>query len=70
MLKAALTYIVVENSGMLGERDVKTFPSYPAAAGWMERWYTEEERDASSPACLHPDICAEQPDGSRSYEVH
>ena len=65
-----LTYIVVENSGMLGERDVKSFRSYPDAASWMERWYTKGERDTSSPACLHPDICAVGPDGTRSYEVH
>lgn len=64
-----LSYIVVENSGRVGECDVGRFPTYHSAARWMERTYTAAERDPASRNCLHPAICVEEPNGKRSFEV-
>lgn len=61
-------YIVVENSGMVGERDMVVTRDYRAAVEWLEKAYTAEERDRFSPNCLFPDICVEV-DGERSYEL-
>lgn len=61
-------YIVVENAGMLGEQDVGRFGTYWAAHAWMDRAYSDAERDRSHPNCLFPDICVEA-DGVRSYDI-
>ncbi len=61
-------YIVVENSGMVGEQDVAKFPCRSAAFSYVERVYTDRERDRTSPFCLYPDVCLEE-DGMRTYEI-
>ncbi|SCW61478.1 hypothetical protein SAMN02927924_01668 [Sphingobium faniae] len=63
-----IKYIVVEKSGMVGEHDVGTFGTYSAALNWMERNYSESERDHTHRNCLFPDVCVEV-DGERSYDV-
>lgn len=69
MTASKLTYIVVENSGMVGEADVARFPTYWSARRWMERTYSENERDKDHPYYLSPAICVEEPNGTRSYEL-
>jgi hypothetical protein len=61
-------YIVVENSGMVGEVDVAKFDSIGAASRWIAKTYSKQERDTMSPNCLHPEICVEIA-GERSYEL-
>lgn len=61
-------YIVVENAGMVGEQDVGKFGTPWAAKAWIERTYSAQERDRSSPNCLHPEVCVEE-NGMRSYEL-
>ena len=61
-------YIVVENSGMVGEQDVASFSTHSAARGWIERTYSAKERDRESPYCLYPDVCLEE-DGMRRYDI-
>jgi hypothetical protein len=68
MSAAVRKYIVVENSGMVGERDMVVTNDYRSAVNWLERAYSEDERDYTSPNCLFPDICVEI-DGERSYEL-
>ncbi len=67
-VKTKPAYIVVENSGMVGEQDVGKFGTRSAAFAYIERAYTAAERDKDSPRCLFPDVCLEQ-DGSRTYEI-
>lgn len=57
-------YIVVENAGYEGEQDVHTAKTYRAAVNWLRKTYDEEDREK-----LHPDVCLERPDGSRTYEL-
>lgn len=61
-------FIVVENSGMVGERDIANFSTLAAAWAYIERVYTDAERDQFSPKCLFPDVCFEQ-DGERTYVI-
>ncbi|QCB42205.1 hypothetical protein E5673_08145 [Sphingomonas sp. PAMC26645] len=61
-------YIIVENSGMVGEKDVAKFGTQNAAWAWLNRTYSDVERDHESPHCLFPDVCLEQ-DGSRTYDI-
>ncbi len=61
-------YIVVENSGMIGEQDVGKFGTQAAALAYIDRAYSAAERDKDSPRCLFPDVCLEQ-DGSRTYDI-
>ncbi len=61
-------YIAVENSGMVGEQDVGTFGTQAAAWAWINRYYSDEERDHSSPKCLFPDVAYEE-DGMRTYDI-
>ena len=56
-------YIVVENAGYEGERDVKNFISYRAALKWLLKNYAEDERDG-----LHVAIAFEDGNG-RSYDL-
>lgn len=61
-------YIVVEMSGMVGEHDVARFGTYSGALAYLERDYSDAERDHWNPNCLWPDICVEI-DGMRSYDL-
>lgn len=61
-------YIVVENSGMERECDIKSFASYGDAVRFKDKYYGANERDREHPDCLFPDICVEI-DGDRSYEI-
>lgn len=56
-------YIVVENAGYVGERDVYNGASWSEAMRWLEAHYDDEDRER-----LRPDICSEDSDGNRSYE--
>lgn len=57
------TYIVVENAGYEREHDVRTFPSFRAAAAFIRSQYEPDEVDS-----LHVEIAVER-DGERSYEL-
>lgn len=61
-------YIVVENSGMVGETDVGTFGTQAAAWAYINRVYTDDERDHLSPNSLFPDVAYEE-DGVRTYDI-
>lgn len=61
-------YLVVENSGMIGEHDVANFGTQREAWAYIERTYTSAERDHYSPKCLYPDVCFEV-NGNRTYEI-
>ena len=61
-------YIVVEMSGMVGEHDVGRFGTYGAALSYLERTYSDAERDQFHANCLWPDICVEI-DGMRTYDI-
>ncbi len=65
---AGRVYIAVEQSGMVGETDVGRFSTSGAAWAYINRAYTDAERDRCSPKCLFPDVCAEE-DGSRTYDI-
>lgn len=67
-VKPGRQYIVVENSGMVGEQDVGKFGTLTGAVMYIERTYTERERDRQSPYCLHPAVCLEE-DGARTYDI-
>ncbi len=67
-MSAPLPYVAVENSGMVGECDVGRFGTMAAAWAYINRAYTAEERDRTSPKCLFPDVCIEI-DGARSYDI-
>jgi hypothetical protein len=56
-------YIVVENAGYQGERDVKHKASFIEASKWMRSNY-----DSMELLDLHVAICVEI-DGRRSYEL-
>jgi hypothetical protein len=56
-------YIVVENAGYEGERDVKRKPSFTEASKWMRNSYDLDEIDS-----LHVAICVEV-NGERTYEL-
>jgi hypothetical protein len=56
-------YIVVENAGYVGERDVKRRPSFKEARKWMAGNYDCDEIDS-----LHVAICVEV-NGQRTYEL-
>jgi hypothetical protein len=58
------TYIVVENAGYEGERDVKRCISYGSTCGWLKQFYSESERES-----LHVAICVESDSGERSYAL-
>lgn len=55
-------YIVVENAGYNGERDVHACGNYFAALRWLDRNYGEEEQREMNVA-----VCAEI-NGERSYD--
>jgi hypothetical protein len=57
-----MTYIVVENSGYEGERDVRKFPRYWPAREWVNKTYSEDEREE-----MHVEICKLTETG-RTYE--
>lgn len=57
-------YIIVENAGYEGERDVYSTRGYRDAIYWLCQNYTDEERDT-----LHVDICRITKSGERSYEL-
>lgn len=59
-----MNYLVVENAGYEGERDVGSFNSWPAAFNFVKRVYTADEQDE-----MHVAICTEQ-NGERSYECY
>jgi hypothetical protein len=61
-------YIVVENAGMVGEQDVGKFGTLTAAWAYINRVYSDAERDHTSPKCLFPDVCFEE-DGMRTYDI-
>lgn len=61
-------YIVVENSGMVGEQDVAKFGTMTAAWAYINRVYTDAERDHTDRKCMFPDVCLEE-DGSRTYDI-
>lgn len=56
-------YIVVENAGYVGERDVHECDDYWEALDWADKKYDPDELED-----LHVDICSEDSDGNRSYE--
>ena len=56
-------YIVVENSGYVGERDVFETTSYDKAITYINMAYCPEEVDD-----FHVQVCREV-DGQRSYEI-
>ena len=50
-------FTVVERAGYEGEQDVASdFPTWYEAQKWIDSHYSDEERDAESPECLHLDI--------------
>lgn len=61
---ASPTYVVVENAGYEGERDVRRCISYGSAIGWQNQHYSESERER-----MHIAICSENEAGQRSYEI-
>ena len=58
-----MTYIVIENAGYDGERDIKSFYVFRAALNYMRTHYDDDEIDS-----LHVAICRES-NGERSYEI-
>jgi hypothetical protein len=58
-----MKFIVVENAGYTGEKDVKQFSTFNTARTWMYRNYTYDEVDQ-----LHVDIVLENNHGQRTYE--
>jgi hypothetical protein len=63
MSTAPRRWIVVEQSGYVGEHDIHTAKDAHAAYAWIHANYTDEEVDD-----LNIDICWEDADGERSYE--
>lgn len=58
-----MPYVIVEQSGYVGERDVHQTEDYWDALDWMRRNYAQEETTN-----LHVDIAFDSEDG-RTYEV-
>ncbi|SHH47331.1 hypothetical protein SAMN05444169_7628 [Bradyrhizobium erythrophlei] len=56
-------YIVVENAGYVGERDVKYHTTLQLAYSWARNNYSDTELDT-----LHVAICREDKNG-RTYEI-
>lgn len=61
-------YVVVENAGMIGETDIGKFGTQTAAWAYINRIYSEAERDHTSHHCLYPDVAFEE-DGMRTYDI-
>jgi hypothetical protein len=59
----AKPYVIVENAGYVGERDVARFDDYWKALNALNADYDEDERDR-----LHVAIAYEAPEG-RTYEI-
>ncbi|WEJ60221.1 hypothetical protein [Devosia sp. FJ2-5-3] len=68
-VQAQHAYTVVENAGYERETDLRSFPTYGAAQAFLERQYTNDERDVMSETCLHPAIRLDRADGTSSYEL-
>ncbi len=62
MLRAP-EWIVVENAGYNGERDLRSFPTWKEADTWAHQQYDEDEFEK-----LHVDIRRDSADGMQTYE--
>ena len=51
-----ITFVVVENSGYVGERDVVKFADALSAIRHRSAVYDADELDTGHPACLHVGI--------------
>lgn len=58
-------YIVVENAGYIGEKDVFSSMSRKSAEQWVEHNYARDEIES-----LHVDLAFENAKGERTFELY